>query len=162
MNKFFSLHTILIAIIFFSSCKKDKTDTDTDEALYNEVKASGYTYYQGGNILAGAPASPHGNFKLRFNSVAQTVLDSTGELPAGVSFPTGSMIVKEVYDGSSLHLFAVMKKDPSNTNAAGGWLWAELNTDGSTNFSTGKKGDGCISCHSNSPNRDLTRTFDLH
>ena len=156
--------SILVAIylLLVFSCKKDKTDTDADEALYNEVKASGYSYYQSGNILPGASSSPHGSFKLRFNSVAQTVLDSTGELPTGVSFPTGSIIVKEVYDGSSLHLYAVMKKDPSNENAGSGWLWAELNTDGSTEFSTGKKGDGCVSCHSNTPNRDLTRTFDLH
>ena len=55
-----------------------------------------------------------------------------------------------------------MKKDPSNGNAGSGWVWAEFKTDGSAAFSTSKKGDGCISCHSNNPNRDLTRTFDLH
>jgi hypothetical protein len=55
-----------------------------------------------------------------------------------------------------------MKKDPSNGNAGSGWVWAEFKTDGSASFSTGKKGDGCISCHSGLPNRDLTRTFDLH
>src|SRR4051812_7607268 len=84
--------TLLLAGIFFTSCKKDKTDTDTDEALYNEVKASGYSYYQGGNILPGASSSPHGSFKLRFNSVAQTALDTTGELPTGTAFPIGSII----------------------------------------------------------------------
>jgi len=153
------LFTITLSI---HSCKKDEKDTDADEALYNEVKASGYTYYQNGVTLAAAAASPHGSFKLRFNSVAHAALDSTGELPVGSGFPIGSIIVKEVYNGSSLHLYAVMKKDPSNENAGSGWLWAELNTDGSTQHSVGKKGDGCVSCHSNSPNRDLSRTFDLH
>jgi hypothetical protein len=162
VKKIATLIFLFTIILVIHSCKKEDKDTDADQALYNEVKASGYTYYQNGVTLAGAPQSPHGSFKLRFNSVANAALDSTGELPAGSAFPTGSVIVKEVYDGSSLHLYAVMKKDPSNENAGSGWLWAELNTDGSTEHSTGKKGDGCVSCHSNSPNRDFSRTFDLH
>jgi hypothetical protein len=155
---------IFIGILFTltASCKKDKTDTSADTALFNEVTAGGFTFYQNGNILSAAAPSPHGSFKLRFNATAAGVLDSTGEFPAGNSFPAGALIVKEVYSGTSLRMYAVMKKDPSNGNAGNGWVWAELNTDGSTEFSTGKKGDGCISCHSGSPNRDLTRTFDLH
>lgn len=153
---------IASAIVLMQACKKDKNDTDADNALYSEVKAGGYSYYQNATLLSAAAASPHGSFKLRFNSTAQAALDSTGELPSGHTFPHGSIIVKEIYSGSSLNLYAVMKKDPSNGNAGSGWVWAEFNTDGSAHFSTGKKGDGCISCHSNSPNRDLVRTFDLH
>ena len=82
--------------------------------------------------------------------------------PAGNTFPSGSIIVKEVTSGGSVSLYAVMKKDPGNDNAGNGWLWGEYNPDGSTAFSVSKKGDGCISCHSGSPNRDLVRTFDLH
>ncbi|HNR19352.1 MAG TPA: cytochrome P460 family protein [Bacteroidia bacterium] len=80
----------------------------------------------------------------------------------GSSFPTGSIIVKEIFCGSTINPYAVMKKDPSNGNTGNGLVWTEFNTDGSSAFSTGKKDDGCISCHSGSPNRDLTRTFDLH
>ena len=156
---FFAIASMIVII---QSCKKDKTDTDADSALYSEVSAGGYTFYQNGTLLSGAAPSPHGSFKLRFNATAQAALDSTGELPAGNNFPNGSIIVKEIFSGSNINLIAVMKKDPSNGNAGSGWVWAEYNTDGSSAFSTGKKGDGCISCHSGNPNRDLVRTFDLH
>ena len=153
---------IVTYIVVIQSCKKDKVDTDADNALYSEITAGAYTYYQSGTLLSGVSPSPHGSFKLRFNAIALAALDTTGELPSGSSFPTGSIIVKEIFGGSTINLYAVMKKDPLNGNAGSGWVWAEFNTDGSSVFSTGKKGDGCISCHNGSPNRDLTRTFDLH
>ena len=59
-------------------------------------------------------------------------------------------------------LFAVMKKSPGDQLAAGGWLWNEVRPDGSVVFSAGRKGDACIGCHSNDPNRDLVRVFDLY
>lgn len=157
-----TLFVLFVTLLIVQSCKKDKAETDADAAFFSETTASGYTFYQGGSILAGVSPSPHGSFKLRFNATAQAALDSTGELPSGNSFPTGSIIVKDVYSGNSLSLYAVMKKEPSNSNAGSGWVWAEFNTDGSVVFSVAKKGDGCISCHSGNPNRDLTRTFDLH
>jgi hypothetical protein len=153
---------LISTIVFVHSCKKDKTDTDSDNKLYSEVKAAGYTFYQNGAVIPAASQSPHGPFRLRFNAVAQSALDSTGELPAGSSFPNGSIIVKEIQSGGNTSLYSVIKKDPSNGNAASGWIWAEFNTDGSAHYSTGKKGDGCTGCHSTSPNRDLVRTFDLH
>lgn len=153
---------ITLVIVFMQSCKKDKANTDADNQLYSESTAAGYTFYQSGALLPAASPSPHGSFKLRFNSTALAALDSTGELPSGASFPNGSIIVKDVYSGNNVSLYAVMKKDPSNSNAGNGWLWAEFNTDGSAAFSISKKGDGCISCHSGTPNRDLVRTFDLH
>ncbi len=149
-------------IITVQSCKKDKTDPDSDNRLFGELSSGAYSNYEGGALLSAASPSPHGSFKLRFNSTATAALDTTGELPSGSSFPTGSVIVKDVYDGTNIKLHAIMKKDPAATNSGSGWLWGEYNTDGSVIFSTGKKGDGCISCHSGTPNRDLTRTFDLH
>ena len=155
--------TIASIFITLQSCKKDKDESvDGDSALYNEITAGGYTYFQNSALLSAAGASPHGSFKLRFNATAQAALDSTGELPVGGTFPTGSIIVKEVHSGGSINLYAVMKKDPSNANAGSGWLWGEYKTDGSTAFSISKKGDGCISCHSGATNRDLTQSFDLH
>lgn len=157
---------ILVTVAFINSCKDDDDDPvpvpTADEALFDEVTASGYTFYQGGNILPADSASPHGSFKLRLNATAQAALDSTGELPTGGTFPTGSILVKEVYNGTTLSLYAVMKKDPSNTNSGQGWLWAEYDTDGATNFSVLNKGNNCTSCHSSTPNRDLVRTFDFH
>ncbi len=133
--------------------------------MYNAASStSGYTYYIGTpGITAGEGNSTHGFERVRLNSIAQTALDSLGKLP-GASFPAGSIIVKEIYPSAtgSLSLYAVMKKDASNSSAGSGYLWAEFKPDGSTTFSISKKGDGCISCHSNSTNRDLVRTFDLH
>lgn len=153
---------ILGAIFSIQSCRKDKVDTNIDPLLFDEINSGAYTYYQNGTILSGAAPSPHGTFKLRFNATAATALDSTGELPIGGTFPDGSVLVKELYTGSNLILYVVMKKDPSNINAASSWVWAEFNTDGSARYTSANKGAACINCHSGSPNRDLTRTFDLH
>ena len=152
----------LIIIMVIQSCKKDKQAIETDKQLYSEIGQSGYSYYRNGNILSAASQSPHGSFKLRFNSTALAALDSTGKLPSGGVFPSGSIIVKDVYSGNNLSLYAVMKKDPSNSSSGSGWLWAEYETDGTAKFSVSKRGNGCISCHSGTPNRDLVRTFDLH
>ena len=153
---------IVSSILIFYTCDKDKTDATSDSTLYKEITATGYTYFKNGDILPRIPESPHGAFKLRFNSIALSALDNNGVFPEGASFPTGSILVKEVISNNNISLYAIMKKDPSNGNAGNGWVWAELNTDGSTAFSAGRKGNGCISCHSISPNRDLTRTFNLH
>ena len=167
MKKYLTITTILLFFIALSqSCKKkDEASPDDDNALFALVGQSGYTYYVGTpGIAAGVGNSPHGFERVRFNSIAQAALDTTGKLPSGSSFPTGSVIVKEIYTSAtgSINLYAVMKKDPSSSVSGSGYQWAEFKTDGSASFSTGKKGAGCISCHSGSGNRDLVRTFDLH
>ncbi|MEO8085607.1 MAG: cytochrome P460 family protein [Bacteroidota bacterium] len=167
MHKYLSITTILLLLIAVSqSCKKkDETNPANDTELFALVGQSGYTYYNGTpGITAGVGNSPHGFERVRFNATAQAALDTTGKLPAGNSFPAGSVIVKEIYTSAtgSINLYAVMKKDPSSSVSGSGYLWAEFKPDGTASFSTGKKGDGCISCHSGSANRDLARTFDLH
>jgi hypothetical protein len=124
LNKAFLMKPSIIILVAMAltmlavqACKKDKEDTAADKSLYNEVTASGNTFYRNGNIVAAAAPSPHGSFKLRFNAIAAAALDSTGELPAGKKFPTGSIIVKDVYNGNTVTLYAVMKKDPSDENA---------------------------------------------
>lgn len=162
MKKYFIVFALLsLFISFMQSCKKD--ENEGDKTLFAEATATGYTFYQNkDSILSAAGNSPHGKFKLRFNATAQAALDSTGELPTGSLFPAGSIIVKEVYSNTFINLFAVMKKESSNGNAGNGWLWAEYKTDGSAQYSISEKGGSCISCHSNNPHRDFTRTFDLH
>lgn len=157
---------VVIGIFTLTSCKKDKEEepktTNIDAEIFSNATASGYVFYQNGDLLSGVSPSPHGAFKLRFNSIAAAALDSTGELPSGNTFPSGSIIVKDIYSGSTLTTYAVMKKDPSNEFSGNGWVWAEYKPDGTVLFTTANKGNGCISCHSGTPNRDLTRTFDLH
>src|SRR5436190_10377932 len=144
-------------------CKYNDLPGATDAGLFEQVASpSGYVYFNGGLLLAPDPASPHGYFKLRFNDIATSALDANGRLPVGSIFPNGSILVKEVYDGGNLVLYAIMRKDPSNPDASNAWLWAELGPAGETAFTVKRRGDGCVSCHGTSPNRDLTRTFDLH
>jgi hypothetical protein len=150
----------LFSLLLFISCKKD-SNSPSDENLFKEISETGYSYYQNGDILTAASASPHGAFKLRFNKIAQDALDATGELPSGATFPDGSVIVKDVYNNGSLDLYAIMKKS-TDANAGSGWLWSEYKPDGSVVYSISKKGDACISCHNSGVTRDLVRTFDLH
>jgi len=156
MKKPFVAFLALTVLIF--SCKKRKLNS----SLYEEAKASGLSFYKGKDTLWGpAGGSPHGPFKLKFNSTAASALGSDGKLAQGSSFPNGSLILKEAYSGSSLSLYVIMKKESSKFST-NGWLWAEIEPDGDTKYSVGEKGASCKSCHSNSTNRDYTRSFDLH
>ncbi len=159
---FLSILLLLVSSVLIS-CKHEKDSANDDTLLYNSTKTADFTFYQEGAILSPAGGSPHGDFRLRFNSVAASVLDSaSGELPLGGVFPSGSVIVKEALLNGNVSLLAVMKKEPSNDFAGSGWLWAEYSPSGAVIFSVGKKGDGCIGCHSSSVNRDLVATFDAH
>lgn len=146
-------------VVAWGSCGKKKLN----KGLYEEASDGGLVLYKNkDSIMGAAGGSPHGKFKLKFNTIASGQFGADGKFPAGATFLNGSLIVKEVYSGNELTLYAVMKKDPESKFASGGWLWAEYNPGGETEFSVAKKGDGCVSCHSGSPNRDLTRSFDLH
>lgn len=156
---------LIIAIAWaFTACKHEVDGFATDMMLFNEARATDLVYYVNTpGITAPASESPHGSFRVRFNSIAAAALDTiTGELPEGGTFPEGSLIVKDVYEGGSLSLYAVMKKAAHDPLAGANWLWAEIHTDGAVAFSASKKGDGCISCHSSGQQRDLVRVFDLH
>ncbi len=143
------------------ACTWDKglPDTNlTDDALFRiTTDTAGKVYYQNSAILPPAGGSPHGNFRLRFNSKAASVLDGSLELPVGQTFPDSSLLVKEALDNTnSLSIYAVMYK------YKGGWLWGEYYPGGNVIYSTSLNGPVCISCHSAGANRDLVRTFDEH
>lgn len=141
------------------SCKKKQTNTD----LYEESKSAGLSFYKGKDTLySPAGGSPHGSFKLKFNAAAVSQLDATGKLPTGSSFGDGALIVKEVYSGNTLTLYAIMKKDSKSKFSSKGWVWAEIEPNGKVRYDVSKKGEGCVSCHSGGNPRDFTRSFDLH
>lgn len=171
------LYVAAIAL-FFVACKDDEetpapstgtpsANETTDASIAEELKNSTFTYYQNdaNTTLMANGNSPHGNFKLKFNDIAQSALDPmTGKLPQGKTFADGSLIVKETFRGNgSASIIAVMKKESTNPNAAGGWVWNELGSDGSSVvYSVNLKGAGCIGCYSGNTNRDLVTSFDLH
>jgi hypothetical protein len=167
MKFFIYLTLALLTFLPVISCvyhdlEPPSSSLETDRTLFEEINEGGYEYYQGGNILMPASASPHGNFKLRFNEVALSSFDAAGELPVGGTFAEGSVIVKEVHVNGAIAVYAVMKKAASDASAGNGWLWSEYSPNGGVLYSIAGKGNGCISCHDDLPNRDLVRTFDLH
>lgn len=149
---------VVISCIFYS-CKKDVGVNPllafTDKALLDSANnTAAFVYYKNDpNAVYSGINGPHGAFKLKFNKKATLSLTDNGKLPAGQKFPNGSMIVKEVQSNG---LYAIMYKN------AGSWLWAEVNKDGTVAFSVNKNGDGCISCHSQSGNRDLAVSFNFY
>lgn len=158
-----TLFVLICTSLILSQCKKA---TEEDKALFDKSKeTTGFTYYKNDNtVLPSSSASAHNSFfRVRFNATAQAALTDNNKLPAGGSFPDGSLIVKELYDSQngSLALLAVMEKASTNSASGAGWLWAEFKPDGKIVHSTSKKGEGCISCHSLSGNRDYVRLFEL-
>jgi hypothetical protein len=99
--------------------------------------------------------------RVSMNDVAFAALGS-GKLPQGSTFPDGSLIVKEIRQGGSTALFAVMYRDKLNPLSGQGWLWAEYAPDGSVVASIQSRGSGCVSCHSREQGgrNDLVRTFE--
>jgi Cytochrome P460 len=158
--------SLFISIVLKSCVNHEFSDITTsqnsDQSLFEEVNATGYQYYQNGNTISPASASPHGPFKLRFNEIALSSLDNSGELPENGTFKDGSILVKEIYQNNTLSLYAVIKKAASDPGAAQGWLWSEYALDGTPVISINQKGSGCTNCHGDTPNRDMVRTFDFH
>lgn len=152
------IFTLVSTLIILHSCKKKKLNKN----LFEEATASDLVFYQNNDsILSPGGPSPHGPFKLRFNSTTASQLGPDGRFPTGNTFASGSLIVKELYSGNTLTLIAVMKKDDSKF-AANGWLWAEYEPDGKIKYNINEKGKSCIGCHSEPLNRDYTKSFDLH
>lgn len=148
---------VLTATVLYS-CRKDIGKNPllaySDRALYDSAKnESAFVYYQNSPTVHSGTNGPHGAFKLKFNKIANTALTDNGKLPVGATFPNGSMIVKVV---ESSGLYALMYKKE------GSWLWAEINSDGSTFYSVNKDPSVCTSCHSQSGHRDLVVSFNFY
>ena len=150
----------IILHLFSSSCSKDKTLTGIDLELFELSKEStNFSYYKNSSeILAKSSGSGHPQpfLKTRYNQIAATQLSSSGKINPAAQFPEGSLIVKELYDASNkLERYAVLYKKSMDDNAdANGWVWGYLNANGTVAVSASKKGESCISCHSQSDNID--------
>lgn len=156
--------SVLVCCSFFLfACSKRKAEK-LNESLYDEITTASLISYQGiDSIYPPAGGSPHGNFKLKFNTTAAAALTDNGRLPVGGVFPDGSLIVKEVISGNSISLYAIMKKDKeSKFKSEGDWVWGEYSPNGDVVYSVGEKGASCTSCHSSGAVRDWTKSFDLH
>jgi len=108
-------------------------------------------------------SSAHRPFvRTSLNTTAISVLQG-GKLPAGTTFPNGSVVFKEVRtNGGATVTYAIMYKSADSRLAGNGWLWAEINPNGSVGYSISNRGAACTGCHSleRGPQNDSVRTFE--
>ncbi len=152
--------TILLSLIILFSCTK-KVGSDPnlaygDRALYDSTQNKNYKYYKNKDSLLSGTHGPHGNFKLRFNSIAFQMLTDNGKLPQNGKFPEGSFIVKDVYKNGTLDIYAFMYK------RNGSWLWGEVHHDGKFAYTNKDAPISCVPCHSQAGNRDLVTSFNFY
>lgn len=153
----FSFSLASISCIIFS-CTKDVAKNPllaySDKALLDSAKnAIAFIYYKNdASTVYPGTTGAHSSFKLKFNKIAATVLTDNGKIPVGQQFPNGSFIVKEMQSGLNAFMY---KKE-------GSWLWAEVYTNGDVFYSVNKDPQPCISCHSQSGQRDLVVSFNFY
>jgi hypothetical protein len=157
MRVFLAFLSLLIVLI---SCTKKQGKNPAlaygDAALLDSCLKEQIYYKNDATTLLSGAHGPHGTFKLRFNSIANKALTDNGKLPLGSSFPEGSLIIKDIYSGGDLTLYAFMYKH------SGSWLWAEIKPNGSVLHSVNGQESVCTGCHSQSGNRDLVVSFNFY
>jgi hypothetical protein len=166
-----------IAVLALSGCSDaeappaapDGTGVATDQDLFRlittEAPYAAYPLFPGvdsvttGTLNGSSAHQPLVRVSLNATALSSLTADT---LPAGRAFAHGSVIVKEIRQQDVTTLLAVMLKDPANTSASGGWLWAEYTPQGAVVFSISRRGDGCVPCHAREqgPDNDLVRTFE--
>lgn len=164
-NLFASLQLLILSVALIAgtiSCKNDSEEelVGIDKELYDMASdGSGFTWYKNSDAqLERSSGSGHGEpfLRTRFNGTAASQLDSAGKVMEGITFPDGSLVVKElINDNSGLSRYAILYKKPGHESAdEKGWVWGYINADGSVAEPASKKGASCIGCHSQSGNID--------
>ena len=162
------MKTFLLVLLFAFSvyaCSEDPEmtteDTDPDALLLDvESRTTTFTWFKNSpGLLESSQISGHSESQLRtrYNPTAAALLTSEGVVQAGITFPEGSLIVKELYEGGNYATKAMMYKDPTNTYAdANGWVWGYFNSENGIRASAMLKGAGCVGCHSQTGHIDQT------
>ena len=148
------VHVFLIAsAITTISCEKDDTADKADKELYDmAIETVGFTWYKKSDaLLEKSIGSGHSQplLRTRYNEVAAASLDENGKIMGNAMFAEGSLIVKELYaDESTLSQYAILyKRNNSEFSDKDGWEWGYMNAKGDVIESVSKKGNSCISCH---------------
>ena len=91
---------LLIITATITSCKKNKMAKKTDKELLDMAKvSSGFVWFKNSaELLDKSAGTGHSQpfLRTRYNAIAATVLDSANRIKTGISFPEGSLIVKEL------------------------------------------------------------------
>lgn len=156
---------LLVVLMLLMACKKDKVEVvedDIDGHLLDIAKnTSGYVWYKNSDtLLPRSDGSGHSQafLRTRFNPTAAAMLDSVGKVMEGITFPNGSVIIKELYtDANTFDRWAILLKDSGSEFAdSQGWVWGYINADESVAVSAKTKGTSCITCHSQAGSIDRT------
>ncbi|MBN4082097.1 cytochrome P460 family protein [bacterium AH-315-B15] len=148
----------LVLALLLSSCNKAK-GTDADLLAMAKETGSLIWFKNDAAILDKSAGSAHPQPQLRtgYNSTAASMLDADYRVQEGITFPDGSLIVKELYDGGTIDRWAILYKQSSNENAdLNGWVWGYINGNESVAAPSEDKGQSCITCHSQAGNIDMT------
>ena len=74
---------------------------------------------------------------------------------ANASFPEGSLVIKELSNGTSPSLYAMLYKSSESEYADGrGWVWGYVFPNGDVATTAEDKGAICTGCHLQSHNID--------
>jgi hypothetical protein len=124
---------------------------------------TGYVPFPNVDIIRSGSSAHQPFVRVSMNETAFGALQN-GQLPAGSAFPRGSIIFKETLAGAGgpAVVYSIMYKDPNNSNAGSGWLWAEYRPDRSVGYSISNRGGACTGCHAleQGPAHDFVRTFE--
>lgn len=132
-----ALFSLVLSSLLLASCGDDQ-DPEAAAAFWNEIQADDYRSWQRApNHEERVPSrAAHGDSVDVF--INQVVVDALADETTS-AWPTGSIIVKDGYDGDDLMFVAGMEKLDS------GWFWVEYNGDGDTLFSG--EPTICTGCH---------------
>ncbi|MDF3065303.1 MAG: uncharacterized protein K0R38_904 [Polyangiaceae bacterium] len=133
-----ALGCLLACLLLVAGCGDNQDDAGA-RALLQKIRADGYTTWDRapGYEERRPTNAPHSE------AVDIYVNDRVAEVLAlgepTTSWPVGSIIAKDGFDGSKLEIIAVMEK------RADGWYWAEYDDDGDPDYSG--RPETCTDCH---------------
>ena len=161
-------YSIIVLLPILISCSDQgaipSLPQPTDAELLTLARSSGpWVFYRNSaDTLLKAIGSAHDEPRLRtrYNAKAATQLDAAGKVRINPNFPDSSLIVKELFTGTTITTYAIILKLRSAVNAGNGWVWSETDAAGIVKISASSKGAGCIACHS--MGLDNTRMNDTH
>lgn len=168
---------LLSSFLLIAGCsEKESTATSptdqptvTDAQLYQMALTTPKAafYKNSTDTIAGNSGGAHAaKILVWYNAKAATQRDAQGKVKSNPTFPDSSLIVKQIFTSTNATTaYAILFKLRKATNAgAGGWVWSEVNANGTPLASANTKGAGCSGCHSTGSglNFDYTRMNDSH
>ena len=97
---------------------------------------------------------------VRAGESAAALTEALSDLPAEELFEQAEAMTLGSFGATVT--YAIMYKSADSRLAGNGWLWAEINPNGSVGYSISNRGAACTGCHSleRGPQNDSVRTFE--